>query len=117
MELLAPGIGLIFWTLVAFLIVSPHLMTDFFRRVFLATKGQFTLEQCSLLRTVGPQMRRYVDVFEPDAVVSFHPLLNQAAVRLSKERPRAVPAITVITDLVDVHASWACAEGRPRAVW
>jgi len=64
----------------------------------------------SLLRTVGPQMRRYVDVFEPDAVVSFHPLLNQAAVRLSKERPRAVPAITVITDLVDVHASWACAE-------
>ena len=45
----------------------------------------------------------------PAVIVSFHPLLNHPAVRVARRlRPRP-PVMTVITDLVDVHASWACA--------
>ena len=45
----------------------------------------------------------------PAAIVSFHPLLNHPAVRVARRlRPRP-PVMTVITDLVDVHATWACA--------
>jgi 1,2-diacylglycerol 3-beta-galactosyltransferase len=69
-----------------------------------------SLLERSLLRVVQPSMARAMDTFEPHAVVSFHPLLNHAAVRLARRGPRAVPVITVITDLVDVHASWACAD-------
>jgi len=69
-----------------------------------------TVLEAALLRLVGPAMARMTARFQPNAVVSFHPLLNQTAVRLAAQcRPR-VPAITVITDLVDVHASWACAD-------
>jgi 1,2-diacylglycerol 3-beta-galactosyltransferase len=62
----------------------------------------------SLLRLVEPGIRRAATP-SPDAIVSFHPLLNHATVRVARNlspRPRVA---TVITDLVDVHASWACA--------
>jgi len=69
-----------------------------------------SLLERSLLRLVVPRLSVFTTRFQPDAVVSFHPLLNQAAVKLARTQARAVPAITVITDLVDVHASWACAD-------
>ena len=40
---------------------------------------------------------------EPAAVVSFHPLLNRAAVRARRRLGLRVPIVTAITDLVDVH--------------
>ncbi|MBV8195642.1 MAG: hypothetical protein JOY80_08950 [Candidatus Dormibacteraeota bacterium] len=43
------------------------------------------------------------------AIVSFHPLLNEAAVRAAREMKPRPSVVTVITDLVDVHASWASA--------
>jgi 1,2-diacylglycerol 3-beta-galactosyltransferase len=45
----------------------------------------------------------------PAAIVSFHPLLNHPAVRVARRLSPRPPVMTVITDLVDVHASWACA--------
>ncbi|MFN2568031.1 MAG: glycosyltransferase [Candidatus Dormibacteria bacterium] len=61
------------------------------------------------LRTVEPGIGRLLASLEPAAVVSFHPLLNHVAGRaLKRAGIRRVPLITVITDLVDVHASWAC---------
>jgi len=69
-----------------------------------------SLLERSLLRVVSPGMRRLLSSFNPDVVVSFHPLLNHIAVRLAQRGSRRVPVVTVITDLVDVHASWACAD-------
>ena len=63
----------------------------------------------SALRLVDRTIKRAVQKARPDAVVSFHPLLNHAAARAVRELA-VVPVITVITDLVDVHASWACAD-------
>jgi 1,2-diacylglycerol 3-beta-galactosyltransferase len=56
----------------------------------------------SVTRAVADAMQR----FDPDCVVSFHPLLNHISIRAVHSRTRRVPVITVITDLVDIHASW-----------
>ena len=47
---------------------------------------------------------------DPDCVVSFHPLLNHISVRAVRGQVRRLPVITVITDLVDIHAAWAVAD-------
>ena len=63
----------------------------------------------TVLRLIEPRLRSLVDEFRPDAVVSFHPLLNHVGARAAHRRGlRRLPMLTVITDLVDVHAFWAC---------
>jgi len=69
------------------------------------------LLRASALRAVEPGIARLLGKIEPAAVVSFHPLLNDVAARaLARPTVRRVPLLTVITDLVDVHASWTCPE-------
>jgi 1,2-diacylglycerol 3-beta-galactosyltransferase len=60
------------------------------------------------LRPLRPVLEALVDRLRPVAVVSFHPLLNHVAAAVVAARAPGVPVITVITDLVDVHAGWAC---------
>lgn len=63
----------------------------------------------SILRTVKPGIGAAVGRLRPAAVVSFHPLLNHVAVDVVREAGgHRAPVITVITDLVDIHASWIC---------
>jgi len=64
----------------------------------------------AVLRRLEPGLQRVVASLDPAVVVSFHPLLNHAAARVAHRRGRRLPMITVITDLVDVHAFWACRE-------
>jgi 1,2-diacylglycerol 3-beta-galactosyltransferase len=65
----------------------------------------------SALRPMGDAIERLLATLRPAAVVSFHPLLNHLAAEAVHAGPSpAVPVITVITDLVDVHAGWACRE-------
>lgn len=63
----------------------------------------------SALRPVRDAVAQLLTRLRPAAVVSFHPLLNHLAAQAvhAGAFPR-VPVITVITDLVDVHAGWAC---------
>lgn len=61
----------------------------------------------SILRFVEPGIKRAATP-SPATIVSFHPLLNHAAVRVARRLEPRPPVLTVITDLVDVHASWAC---------
>lgn len=65
----------------------------------------------TVLRLLEPGLTDLVDALAPEAVVSFHPLVNHAAARVLRRRrgPR-IPLITVITDLVDVHSAWICAD-------
>ena len=60
-----------------------------------------------VLRGVDPAIERWMTRLRPAAVVSFHPLLNRAAVRARRRLGLRVPVATVVTDLVDVHAFWA----------
>jgi 1,2-diacylglycerol 3-beta-galactosyltransferase len=74
------------------------------------SRGAVSALNSTVLRLVEPGIARELRSFDPDAVVSFHPLLNHVAVRATRRAKRRVPVVTVITDLVDVHASWACVD-------
>jgi 1,2-diacylglycerol 3-beta-galactosyltransferase len=64
----------------------------------------------SALRLVEPGLAEVVATLRPALVVSFHPLLNHIAARALQRLPGPrTPLATVITDLVEVHASWTCA--------
>jgi len=64
----------------------------------------------SALRLVEPGLTEVIITLRPALVVSFHPLLNHIAARAVRRVPGPrIPVATVITDLVDVHASWTCA--------
>ncbi len=73
------------------------------------SKPAVSLLKSTVLRSVESGLARLCQRLQPAAVVSFHPLLNHVAARAVR-RPGVtrVPLITVITDLVDVHAAWAC---------
>jgi 1,2-diacylglycerol 3-beta-galactosyltransferase len=67
------------------------------------------LMQRSALLPLRATLRGLLTSLRPAAVVSFHPLLNHLAAQAVHAEPAcSVPVITVITDLVDVHAGWAC---------
>ncbi len=62
----------------------------------------------SVLRPVRDTVAGLLNSSGPAAVVSFHPLLNHLAAEAVRAGPAPrTPVITVITDLVDVHAGWA----------
>jgi 1,2-diacylglycerol 3-beta-galactosyltransferase len=67
-----------------------------------------TMLERTVLRSVQTAVTEAIRRLDPDCVVSFHPLLNHISVRAVREQRRRVPVITVITDLVDIHAAWAC---------
>ncbi len=48
--------------------------------------------------------------YEPDVIVSVHPLLNHAALRARADAGISAPVITVITDLGRVHEGWLTPE-------
>jgi 1,2-diacylglycerol 3-beta-galactosyltransferase len=62
----------------------------------------------TVLRSVTGAVAGAIQRLDPDCVVSFHPLLNHVSVRAVRGHSRRVPVITVITDLVDIHAAWVC---------
>jgi 1,2-diacylglycerol 3-beta-galactosyltransferase len=64
----------------------------------------------TVLRSVTHAVSDAIRRLDPDCVVSFHPLLNHISVRAVRGHARRVPVITVITDLVDIHAAWVCPE-------
>ncbi|GAC1539186.1 MAG: glycosyltransferase [Acidimicrobiales bacterium] len=47
-----------------------------------------------------------VDVHDPAAVISFHPLVGKAAVAGGKRARVGTPVITVVTDLITPHTAW-----------
>lgn len=57
------------------------------------------------------RLRDLFSTYEPDVIVSVHPLLNHAAIRARADaRMLNVPLVTVITDLGKVHESWLTPE-------
>lgn len=67
--------------------------------------------RATVLRLVAPGLREVCAAVRPAVVVSFHPLLNHVGARVLAGLPgRRVPLVTVVTDLVDIHAAWLCAD-------
>ena len=81
--------------------------------LYYATNGRRRYR--ALVRFCEPLYReRLRDLFigyQPDVIVSVHPLLNHAALRARDDaNMRHVPIVTVITDLGKVHESWLVAD-------
>lgn len=55
-------------------------------------------------------IREAVEAFGPDLVVVIHPLAVRAMCAYRDESRAAWPVVTVVTDLVSIHASWLCPE-------
>ena len=81
--------------------------------LYYATNGRRRYK--ALIRFCEPLYReRLRDLFisyQPDVIVSVHPLLNHAALRARADaHMQHVPIVTVITDLGKVHESWLVAD-------
>jgi 1,2-diacylglycerol 3-beta-galactosyltransferase len=57
------------------------------------------------------RVRTVIESFSPDIVVVIHPLAVRPICSYRDETGAAWPVVTVVTDLISVHASWIC----PRA--
>ena len=58
-------------------------------------------------RLVHRAMRRAFDEYQPDVVISVHPLMQHAPLRLLRRRLKSsIPFVTVVTDLVSVAPLW-----------
>ncbi|MGB5050656.1 MAG: hypothetical protein WBO46_17045, partial [Caldilineaceae bacterium] len=58
-------------------------------------------------RLVRRAMRRAFDEFQPDVVISVHPLMQHAPLRLLRNTLNSsIPFVTVVTDLVSIAPVW-----------
>ncbi len=80
--------------------------------LFHATNGRRRFR--SVVRFCEPlyreRLRELFIAYQPDVIVSVHPLLNHAALRARADARIAAPVITVITDLGRVHEGWLIPE-------
>jgi 1,2-diacylglycerol 3-beta-galactosyltransferase len=60
----------------------------------------------TLLRLASSPAADAVAAHRPAAIVSFHPLTGMAAISARDRTRHRVPVVTVVTDLVSVHAAW-----------
>src|ERR1700682_2121782 len=76
--------------------------------VFHGTDNRMAIR--AAVRTFGRQLRpgidRSVGVEPPAGIVSFHPLTNHVTVEVLDKLKLAIPFVTVITDMTDVHRFW-----------
>jgi 1,2-diacylglycerol 3-beta-galactosyltransferase len=49
---------------------------------------------------------RLITSVQPDVIVSIHPLVNHATIKVLSELRLYIPFLTVVTDLVTIHYSW-----------
>lgn len=57
-------------------------------------------------RLVAGKVRRAFEKYQPDLIISVHPLLQHVTIRVLAEMPRRIPFATVITDLASTHPLW-----------
>ena len=72
--------------------------------------GEYRLVRDPLWRALMPTMKgrfvRLIQSHDPDVVVSVHPLASTPMAVAAAALPRPLPALTVVTDLVDGSATW-----------
>lgn len=52
------------------------------------------------------RVSRLIDQYNPDLVVSVHPLLQEVPMRVMARLKKRIPFVTVITDLASIHPTW-----------
>ncbi|HZR49412.1 MAG TPA: glycosyltransferase [Streptosporangiaceae bacterium] len=64
----------------------------------------------TVLRLASAPAAAAVAAYRPAAIVSFHPLTGMAAISARNRTQHEVPVVSVVTDLVSVHAAWRSAD-------
>lgn len=57
-------------------------------------------------RLVAGKLRCAFEKYQPDLIISVHPLLQHVTIRVLAEMARRIPFATVITDLASTHPLW-----------
>ncbi len=83
---------------------SPRLYSRLFHMTNTVNRfhAAYRLSQPFLRQGIAQLLRRT----RPDVIVSVHPLLNHITLQAMRDVGVRVPFITVITDLVSIHAAW-----------
>ncbi len=64
----------------------------------------------TVLRLASAPAAAAVAAYRPAAIVSFHPLTGMTAISARNRTQHEVPVVSVVTDLVSVHAAWRSAD-------
>lgn len=83
---------------------SPRLYSQLFHLTNNVSRfnAAYRLSRPFLRQGLAHLLQRY----RPDVIVSVHPLLNHITLQVMRDLRVSVPFITVITDLISVHAAW-----------
>ncbi len=57
-------------------------------------------------RWTRKRVSQLIDQYNPDLVISVHPLLQEVPLRVMARLKKRIPFVTVITDLVSIHPTW-----------
>ncbi|MDP2936183.1 MAG: hypothetical protein Q8O86_06815, partial [Dehalococcoidia bacterium] len=60
----------------------------------------------AIARALEGAVARLLGQQRPDLVISVHPLCHGAAIRALKRLGLDIPVAVMVTDLLDIHASW-----------
>lgn len=54
------------------------------------------------------ELTKLFKYYNPDVVVSVHPLVNHLSIEAMKHLTKKIPILTIITDPVTIHKAWVC---------
>jgi 1,2-diacylglycerol 3-beta-galactosyltransferase len=52
------------------------------------------------------RVTQFIYLYDPDLIISVHPLLQEVPLRILARMKRHIPFVTVITDLLSIHPTW-----------
>ena len=94
--------------------ITTHLPRLWYR-IYLSTDDMdFSLQRSYVMRKPENDLARLIDEFQPDAVVSTYPIYPYFLDRILSKHKTRPPVFTVITDSIEINASWKKA---PNTTW
>jgi len=92
-----------------------HVTTHFPRiwaRIYRSTDHcDFNQQRSPILRKVESALADLIRDFQPDAVVSTYPLYPYFLTRINERSGKKLPVFIVVTDSIEINASWTRAQG------
>lgn len=76
-------------------------------RIYLSTDDMdFSRQRSSLMRKPEAYLARLIEEYQPDAIVSTYPIYPYFLARILADKPQKPPVYTIITDSIEINASW-----------
>lgn len=94
--------------------ITTHLPRLWYR-IYLSTDDMdFSRQRSYVMRKPENDLAQLIEEFRPDAVVSTYPIYPYFLDRILSSKPTRPPVFTVITDSIEINASWKKA---PNTTW